>query len=78
MGQSETIVLLGFIVLIFVLLMLDIGVFHRKDQEVTFKEALGWTSLWVSLAIIFWLLIYFFGDKITAFSHGALCEFATA
>lgn len=67
MGQNETIALLGFIVLIIVLLMLDIGVFHKKEREVSFKEAMGWTSLWISLALVSWLLIYFFGDKI----HGA-------
>ncbi len=35
------------------LLALDLGVFHRSAHEVTPKEALGWTLLWASLAMIF-------------------------
>lgn len=64
MGQNEAVALVGFILIIIVMLMMDIGIFHKKDREVSFKEALGWTSLWVSLALISWLLIYLFGDKI--------------
>jgi tellurite resistance protein TerC len=39
----------------FVLLMLalDLGVFHRKAQEVSLKEALIWTFVWLFLALIF-------------------------
>lgn len=44
----------------FVLLMLalDLGVFHRKSHEVTVKEALTWTSVWIGLALIFNVIIY--------------------
>ena len=64
MGLNETVALLGFIALIIVLLMLDIGIFHKKDREVSFREAIRWTLLWITLALISWLLIYLFGDKI--------------
>jgi tellurite resistance protein TerC len=39
----------------FVLLMLalDLGVFHRKVHEVSVKEALTWTFVWVFLAMVF-------------------------
>lgn len=43
----------GFISLVLVFLALDLGVFHRESREVSFKEALGWTTLWVTLAVIF-------------------------
>jgi tellurite resistance protein TerC len=36
-----------------VLLALDLGVFHRKAHEVSFKEAATWSVVWVSLALLF-------------------------
>jgi tellurite resistance protein TerC len=47
----------------FVLLMLvlDLGVFHRRAHAIHFKEAIGWTFVWVSLAGMFAVLVYFFG-----------------
>lgn len=46
----------------FVLLMLalDLGVFHRKAHEVSFKEATIWSIVWVSLALAFNGLFYFY------------------
>jgi tellurite resistance protein TerC len=42
------------------MLALDLGVFHRKAHEVRFKEALGWSLVWIALALTFnigiWLL----------------------
>jgi len=45
----------------FVLLMLalDLGVFHRKTHEVSVKEALTWTFVWVFLAMVFNTMIYY-------------------
>lgn len=47
---------------LFVLLMLalDLGVFHRKEHAVSFREAAAWSGVWVSLALIFNLLFYFY------------------
>jgi len=47
----------------FVLLMLvlDLGVFHRKSHVIRFKEAIAWTFVWVSLAGLFALLVHQFG-----------------
>ena len=46
-----------FIAAVLFFLALDLGVFHRKAHVVEFKEALGWTTLWFSLAICFGLFI---------------------
>ena len=46
---------------VLVLLALDLGVFHRKKHVVGFREAIGWTLVWISLAAGFAVLIYFFG-----------------
>ncbi len=45
----------------FVVLMLalDLGVFNRKSHEVSVKEALVWTFIWVFLAMIFNAIIYY-------------------
>ncbi len=37
---------------------LDLGVFHREEHEVSVKEALGWTAVWVVLGLGFNLLIW--------------------
>lgn len=43
----------GFILFVMAMLALDLGVFHRKAHAVKFKEALGWSAVWVSLALLF-------------------------
>lgn len=43
----------GFLLLVFAMLALDLGVFHRKAHVVGTKEALGWSIVWVSLALLF-------------------------
>jgi tellurite resistance protein TerC len=47
----------GFVVCVLIFLALDLGVFHRKAHVVSFKEALAWTGLWFTLAILFGLVI---------------------
>jgi tellurite resistance protein TerC len=42
------------------LLSLDLGVFHRKAHAVSFKEATIWTCVWVTLALIFNVLLYLY------------------
>lgn len=46
------------------LLLLDLGVFHKDDHVVTFKEALMWTGIWVTLAVAFGVFIFFGGELI--------------
>jgi tellurite resistance protein TerC len=49
---------IAFILLIVALVALDLGVFHRKDRVVTLRSALGWSSLWISLAMLFMVFVY--------------------
>ena len=42
---------------------LDLGVFHRKEHEVSVKEALAWTGVWVLLGLGFNLLIWWSIDR---------------
>jgi TerC family integral membrane protein len=46
------------------MLALDLGVFHRRKHVVRFSEAIGWTFVWVSLAGIFAVFIFFFGHAL--------------
>jgi len=50
---------IAFIAFISVFLALDLGVFHRDAHVVPPKEALGWTLVWVTLAVIFGLGVLF-------------------
>lgn len=50
----------GFIVFVLAVLALDLGVFHKKAHEVSFKESSIWTAIWISLAFVFSGLFYFF------------------
>jgi tellurite resistance protein TerC len=43
----------GFIVCILIFLALDLGVFHRRAHVVKFKEAMAWTSVWFTIAMLF-------------------------
>ena len=49
-----------FTLFILVMLALDLGVFNRKAHVISLKEALLWTSFWVSLAILFGVGVYYF------------------
>jgi len=48
-----------FIVIILSLLALDLGVFNKGNHEVNAKEALSWTAVWVGLAMLFNVFVYF-------------------
>lgn len=52
---------LGFVGL---MLALDLGVFHRKAHKIEMKEALGWSAVWIALALVFNAGIFFLWDKI--------------
>jgi len=44
---------IGFVACVIVFLALDLGIFHRKAHVVRFREALLWTVVWFSLAMLF-------------------------
>jgi tellurite resistance protein TerC len=67
---------IGFHILIFAMLAIDLGVFHRKSHAVAIKESLIWSAVWISLALLFNLGIYFLMGKVQAleFLTGYLIE----
>ena len=54
----------AFTLFVLAMLALDLGVFHKSAHEVKPKEALAWSGVWISLALVFCGLLYFFWDKI--------------
>ena len=52
----------GFVAFVLVVLALDLGVFHKKAHEVSFKEASIWTTVWISLALVFNYIFYLYAQ----------------
>jgi tellurite resistance protein TerC len=48
----------GFGIFILCMLMIDLGLFNRQAHRVKYKEAIIWSSVWVSLALIFSGLVF--------------------
>src|SRR6187402_2602738 len=61
----------GFNLFVVLMLALDLGVFHRKSHEVSIREALAWTGVWITLAMLFNVFIYYH------FNHDKAFEFFT-
>ncbi|MBL7857722.1 MAG: TerC family protein [Cyclobacteriaceae bacterium] len=71
-----TILWISFNLFILLMLVLDLGVFHRKSKEISVKHALTLTGIWVMLAFVFNVFVYFyFGEeKAYEFFTGYLIE----
>jgi tellurite resistance protein TerC len=57
--MERLILWITFNVFVLGMLALDLGVFHRKAHAVSIKEASVWSAVWIALALIFNLGIYF-------------------
>lgn len=69
---------IGFLVFVFIMLALDLGVFNREAHTVSVKEAGRWTILWVSLALLFNVGLYLIEgpDRALEFLTGYLIEYS--
>jgi tellurite resistance protein TerC len=54
---------IGFLVFILIMVLLDLGVFHRRAHTVSVREAVGWTAVWVALALVFNVFVYYLYEK---------------
>ena len=59
---SELIFIGGFILFIFLMMSIDLGLFGKSDKPVSLKQAGIMSGVWVSLALIFYVLIARYGD----------------
>ena len=69
---------IGFIVLVFLILAIDLGVFNRSEHKVPVKEALIWTAVWIIIALFFNLFVFFEFGKTRAleFLTGYVIEYS--
>ncbi len=49
-----------FNVFIVAMLIVDLMVFNRHEHEISIKESLGWTAIWITLSVIFGIGLYFY------------------
>jgi len=66
----------GFNILVLAMLALDLGIFHRKDHKISVKEGLVWSIIWIIVALIFNVIVYFWQGEAKAlqFFTGYLIE----
>ncbi|MHB8121176.1 MAG: TerC family protein [Desulfuromonadaceae bacterium] len=63
--SEQSLMWVGFGLLMVIMLAIDLGM-NRKAHEVSFRQALTWSVVWVSLALAFNVGIYVFLGKIKA------------
>jgi len=63
---------LAFVAFVVVMLVLDLFLINRKAHIIRVREALGWTAMWVALALLFCLGVYFLEN------YNKALEFLTA
>jgi len=67
-----------FNVIIFTMLVLDLGVFNKRAHKIAVKEALIWSAVWITLALAFnvFVLIQFGKTKALEFLTGYVIEYS--
>ncbi len=62
--MSELLFLGGFVVFIAAILLLDMFVIDKKAHVVSIREAGTWTAVWIALALLFSVFLWFHGDMV--------------
>jgi tellurite resistance protein TerC len=64
-GVDPVFMWIGFLVLIAFFLFLDLAVLHKKQDEISVKEAIIWTFIWIGVSLVFNIFIWLeFGHEI--------------
>ncbi|MBY0534097.1 MAG: TerC family protein [Rickettsiaceae bacterium] len=65
-----------FIAVVLILMILDLGVFHKKDREIGFKESLWMSAFYIIMALIFGVGIWYIKglDGFAEYIKGFLVE----
>jgi len=76
MSGERVMLWISFNIAVVAMLALDLVVFHRKAHEVSLKEASIWSVVWIVLALIFNLWVYYLWgeEKALQFFTGYLIE----
>lgn len=71
MIDNESLLWVIFSASVFILLALDLGVFHRKSHAIGIKEAMIWSAIWLAVAVVFNVIVYFWQGQETAMEFAA-------
>jgi tellurite resistance protein TerC len=55
-----------FNVFVAAMLALDLGILNRRSHHVGFREALAWSAVWITLAVAFAVLVFFWHGRTDA------------
>jgi len=66
----------GFAIVVVVMLIIDLGLFNKKSHNISNKEAITWSIVWISLSMIFSGAVYYVlgFDKFTQFQSAYWIE----
>ncbi len=62
--SQEMVFFLLFLLFVLTVLGLDLGVFSKSNKNVTFKNALSWTAVWVTFGLLFYVLLNQYGGTL--------------
>lgn len=51
------------------MLILDLAIFHKENQEESIKKALVWTGIWIAMALVFGIGVYYYMGSQTALDY---------
>ncbi len=73
---TDLLLWIGFSVFLIIMLALDLGVFHKESHVVEFREAMIWSGIWVGLAVLFNIGVFFYFGEVKGleFMTGYLVE----
>ncbi|MFA4016969.1 MAG: hypothetical protein RUDDFDWM_002081 [Candidatus Fervidibacterota bacterium] len=65
-----------FLSAVFVMLMVDLGIFHRKAHVLSLREATAWSIFWVVISLLFNIVVWFWlgEERALEFLTGYLLE----
>ncbi|MBI3006273.1 MAG: TerC family protein [Ignavibacteriales bacterium] len=69
--MSEVLLWVGFNIFVLIMLLVDLVIFHRKAHEVSIKEALVWSGVWIAVSLLFNVGVYFW------YGHESALQFLT-
>src|ERR1700742_3837483 len=72
--SSELIYLLAFVAFIFAMLAIDLGLFAKPDKPVSLLRAAIMSAVWVTLALLFYLVLVDYGGLLPHINNFAALQ----
>ncbi len=68
----------GFIAFVIAMLLVDLKLFHAEEHEPTVRESGSWVAIWVGLALVFGIIVFFWkgGEVAAQYFAGYLIEYS--